>query len=540
VIAASITPETFRPPRLHRRLFFGATDGMCAALVLALYRRSLERPQRLQKALVLVICPMPTKIILAWSIDTAGTTLSPTQAITVLEGVDLYEDEDNDAVLGQLFGLSVEDDDTQAVGPIVTRTLTLNMFKDTDSESAPPPFPCHPRTDNELPFQLRQSELLSGVFVPVTGSVTVATSQQQVSTLSIGDEIRFASQSGVLYTVAGVSATAVTLGVAFTGKTGNTSATKEALAPVALDRAAVYSTSDLDTDGVATVPAIASGSGARTVVVHYLDSTGAGPFEAEADLTGKRPVLLVPDGPAGEDIATIVAFFVEDVGDFENSVGQITFAELSGPLPDIRPDATPEQFYGPVTDEAQLLIGRHLAYLPPSFFALAQPGAAATQLEGDFVVTTGSVGVPTTEDQSAVLSPGDEIEFVAQKGTRYEVSTVTAKSVFLTEAYSGIDDNFTGENNQANVGTKGNLGTAVTAKLTGASLVPAPAAPPTNAQLAALLAEYSLPMTAVPPPFPPLSPMTIPTPTFLSGLYARTIQLKLAGVPVVSEEITFA
>jgi hypothetical protein len=301
---------------------------------------------------------------------------------------------------------------------------------------------------------------------------------------------------------------------------------------------AVFSTSDLDTNGVATVPAIAAGSGARTGELNYLDSTGAGPFEAEFALTGRRPVLVIPD-PASVDIAELVSFFIDSTGAFTNSVGQITVVELSDALPAIPSDATPEQFYGSLTDEAQLLIERHLAYLPPSYFAVANPSAAATQLVGDFIVTTGSEGVPTTVDQTAAIVAGNMITFVAQPGVRYEVAAVTTTTVTLTTAYTGVDDNNTGRGNQSNTGTKGNLGDAVTRKPTGASLVPAAAAPPTNAQLAAPLAEFAELQTAVPPPYPPLTPTTVPAPTFLSGMFARTIQRALAGVPVVSETITF-
>lgn len=484
---------------------------------------------------------MPNQIVLAWTVDTAGTILSPTQAQTALAAVSLYQNASADPVLGQFFGLSVASDVTAVVGSTARRTLTLNMLEQSAVLAAPPPFPCRPRTATPpvLPFPLRNPEPLFGTFVPVAGSTAVATSQTQQPSLSIGEQIQFRSQLGVFYTVAGVSATTVTLGGAFTGRTGNTEAIKDTVAPVALDRAAVYSSSDLDTNGVATVPAIAAGSGARTGELHYLDSTGAGPFEAELTFTGRRPSLITLDDPAGEDISTIVDFFLDDVGNFENSVGEITLVELSDDLPAIRADATPEQFYGEVTDVAQLLIERHLAYLPPSYFSLAQQGAAGTQLEGDFIVTTGSAWVPTTEDQSGVLSPTDIITFVAQPGVRYEVDTVGAPGLTLTEVYSGIDDNFTGDGEAANVGTKGNLGPSVIKKPTGASLVPGAAAPPTNAQLAGPLAQFMELQTAVPPPFPPLPPATVPTPTFLSGIFTRTIQLALAGVPVVSETITF-
>ena len=67
---------------------------------------------------------------------------------------------------------------------------------------------------------------------------------------------------------------------------------------------------------------------------------------------------------------------------------------------------------------------------------------------------------------------------------------------------------------------------------------PSPAAPPTNNQLSGPLAQFVATETAGPPPNPPLDPATVPVPTFLSGMFAQTLQMALA-VPVTPDAITF-
>jgi hypothetical protein len=83
---------------------------------------------------------------------------------------------------------------------------------------------------------------------------------------------------------------------------------------------------------------------------------------------------------------------------------------------------------------------------------------------------------------------------------------------------------------------------------TGATRVsPSAAFAPTNDHLAAVLGQFVNPGDAVPPPIPhTVDPATMqPAVTvggavpFLSGFFARTLQLALAGVPVVAQPITF-
>ena len=493
---------------------------------------------------------MPSQIVLSWAVDTTNTPFGALQAATALGAVPLYVDPATDPVLGQLFGLSVASDGTVQSGAFeVTRTLTLNMILSNAALSAPPSFPCHPRTATPpvLPYPLRRSVTLPGSFFPQNGSMVVATEETQVPSLSIGDEVQFLAQPGVFYTVAAVSATTVGISAPYTGVTGSTGAFKEVDAPAT--RVALYSTSDLDTNGVATDPVIPTGPGARTVTVSYLDSAGnAG--AATVALTGRRPAAITL-APGTIDIAEIVFMTLATVGAFGNSLGQITLVELSDALPPI-PSGTPvgtgigatqSQTTNPMlvrtfkslTDEAQLLIDRHLVYMPPSYFALAQQGAAAPSLAGEFFVTTGSKGVPTSEDQTGALVAGNVIEFAEQPGTRYTIAQVTARIVTLTTEYTGIDTYHAGlpGNPDINAGTQGNLGTAVINRRTDARLVePLPAASPTNAELAALLAEYSETGTAAPDG-------SFPTPTFLSDLFTRQIRLALAGATVTPKTITF-
>lgn len=475
---------------------------------------------------------MADQIVLAWTVSTVGSVLSPAQAQTAMAAVSLYANANTDPVLGQLFGLTVDADATAVAGTNVTRTLTLNM-NNVNAPTAPPPFPCQPRTATPptLPYPLRRNVALPGFFTVQAGSAVVATSMTQQPSLAVGDIVQFLSQRGVFYTIAIVGATSITLTAPYTGRTtANTTAFKEVAAPVT--NAAIYSSCDLDTDGVATVPdAIPQGPGARTVSVVYLDSTGGGPFTATVNLTGRRPVAVTLD-PGSVDIAVINNIFVASYGDFENSIGQITLAELTDNLPVIPSTATKKRF-AELTDEAQLLIGTHLAYLPPSYFALAQQGASNPLLPGDLLVSTGSTNVKTTEDLTGDVSAGDTLVFASQLDKIYTVLNVGPKTIELTTAYSGLDrSKYDNELRRIEGGP-------VINQATGAFLVtPSAAAPPTNAQLAQVLAQYSETQTAVPPPGPPFPPATVPTPTFLSNLYTRTLSLALT-VPVTPVQIAF-
>lgn len=508
---------------------------------------------------------MSDQIILAWTVDVAGSSFGPVQAAAKLGAVPLYFDENTDPVLGQLFGLTVASDATSNDATSATRTLTLNM-NDDNSPTAPPPFPCHPRTSTPpiLPYPLRSTKTLPGSFFVSLGSATVDTTMTQIPSLIPGDEIQFLNQQGVVYTVLAIPDTvSITLTTPFTGTTGNTGAFKEVVAPCPLELAAVYSSSELDTNGVATVPVISPGNGAHQVELTYTDSTGAGPFTATALLTGKRPAPFDFGETFGVDIAEIINLEITSTGNFENSVGEITFVALSETLPDLPPNlpigtgigatqttvgkvgAPVPRTFKTMTDDAQLLIDRHLAYLPPSYFALAQQQASAPALLGDFFVTTGSLDVPTEEDQTGTLNNGDLIEFAVQPGTLYTIASITPKIIRLTTVFLGIDTNNTGLNNTPNnntVGAKGNIGDELQKKPTGARSPSITVSPPTDDQLAGPLGQFVELQVASPPANPPhtVAPGTVPVPTFLSGYFTQTLQLALAGVPITAQPIAFA
>lgn len=536
----------------------GAFGGPYEARIRVRMRRLWSRaPSRLSRpresAVPGTLRLMADQIVLEWTVDVAGSILDAAGAATALGAVPLYRNPTNDPVLGQLFGLTVDSDVTAAGVGVATRTLTLNL-NSVNAPEAPPVFPCHPNTSTPPvpPYPLVESITLGGSFFPQNGLAAVPTTQSQLQTLGVGSQIQFLSQLGVFYEIMALTDTELTLTAAYTGTTANTGAFFTDPAPVTL--AAIYSTSELDTDAVAaTTPAIAAGAGARTIELTYDDSVGGGPFTVTVNLTGKRPAPVTLDA-GSVDIAEIISMVVATAGTFENNVGELTLVELSSalaPLPG-EPPPTPDFFRSPATDAGQLLIERHLAYLPPSYLTLAQQGTSFPQLAGDFFVSTGSSRVTTSVDQSAVLAQGDVIRFASQftlntlfetQQRLYTVDVVTPTAITLTEAYDGIDDNFTGTNNvgvNSNKGTKGNIGSSVLKKATAAFLVdPAAATIPTNAQSSAPLGQFVAPATAGPPPPPPLSPATIPTPTFLSDLFTQTIQTALAGVPVTPSAIAF-
>ena len=210
---------------------------------------------------------MPNKIILAWTVDTAGSSIGPAQAETALAAVPLYALAGADPILGQFFGLTVATDATSTSGSTATRTLTLNMTAAVGTPTAPPPFPCQPNTAGPpvLPFTLTTSVRLPGSFAPSNGNAVVPSTSSQIPSIPGGGatSVQFDQQLGVYYPVSSLDSSEITLSGPYTGVTGNTGASKLVAAPV--KRVAVFSSSPLDTAAVTTTsPNMPAGSGART------------------------------------------------------------------------------------------------------------------------------------------------------------------------------------------------------------------------------------------------------------------------------------
>lgn len=482
---------------------------------------------------------MPDSIELSWDVDTTNTSLGGVAAATALGAVPLYTDPVTDPVLGQLLGLTVESDTAVPTGPSsARRTLRLNMtFAPPSGPSAPPPFPCAPLTTTPpvLPYRLVRTVTLPGSFFVSPGSAVVQTTAALAAELVPGDTVQFLAQTGVFYTVLLVTATTITLTAPYSGAPANTGAFKAIDAP-ATTVIAYSSALFLDYGQTGPVP---FGPGARTVTLEYLDSTGAGPFSTTFAIPGP-----VPLAGGSQDIAEILNLEIDSAGAFGNNIGQITLVEVALP-PNFTPPASPQTQAAirALADQFLSFVTRPLVYLPPSYFALAQPQAATPALEGNFIVTTGSPDVRTTIDQTAALTPGDTIQFAAQEvrdtplgqnPVIYEVAAVTPKTVTLTAPFLGL-----GPDNQSpqDTGTKGTKSNGISNFPTAARRVsPSPATTPSNAALSTVIAQFVAPATASPPPGPPFPPATIPTPTFLSGLFTRTLQLALA-VPVVQQPI---
>jgi hypothetical protein len=474
---------------------------------------------------------MPNQLTLAFTANVANSSYGPAKAAAALAAVDLYENVSNDPVLGQFFGLTVSSDTTTDTATSATRTIVLNMTGVTGSPTAPPPFPCNPITATPPvpPYKLLSPVPLSGSFLTTPGSSVVTTSRNQLPSLTPGAIVQFLAQPGVFYTIEplGVTATAIALTTAYTG-TFSEDDGAVVMVPAPAPIAAIYSTSPLDSNGVAITPALPAGSGARSVQISYLDSTGAGPFTVTTPLMGTFPSPITL-AMGSKDIATILSMVVATTGGFNNNVGQITLCQLSSAAPYVAPDATVQQFQA-LTDQAQGLITRGLVYLPPSYFALAQQSASQPVLTGEFLLpgrlaaasplTPGGVVVGTTKNQVGILVAGNMIEFAAQPGTLYTIAAVGPGNITLTTPYTGLNDN---------------------PLLSSATLIsPSLVGEPSNAQLSTLTSEFVNPGTAVPPPNPPFAPQTMsPSPSFLSGLFARTLQLAVA-VPVVPSAIVLS
>jgi hypothetical protein len=463
---------------------------------------------------------MANQITLAFSVSTAATIYTPADAAAALAAVSLYADAETDPVLGQAFGLTVADD-VVSTGGVTYTGESGGPFQPgetvTDSPSGGTATVALD-DDGRLFFVAGTA---SGTFAhgdTITGGSSGATATVNVADALGGPTPTVAGATRILVLnmtsalgqptapppflcrptgpLAPPPAAAPTLPYTLTETTTDryTRQPVTANAPAAI--AAFYSSSDLDTDGVATTPAIPAGAGAQVMALTYLDSTGAGPFTVHTSLKGKFPAV-VPLAGGSIDIAKIVACFPSQTGPFKNSVGQITLSALSAAPPAIPADATPDDF-AELTDAAQLTITRPLVYLPPSYFALAQQGTASPALGGDFVVKQGSSTVLTSVSQLGVVAATNVVEFASQLGTEYEVASVSATGLKLTTPYTGPSRSEIAPAAEAPYPAQ-SVSEEADAVLTAARLVsPSQAAPPDDEQLLTLLAEFTVPQTTAP------------------------------------------
>ena len=147
-----------------------------------------------------------------------------------------------------------------------------------------------------------------------------------------------------------------------------------------------------------------------------------------------------------------------------------------------------------------MTIARPLAYIPPSYFALAQQGTAAPQLSGDFLVKKGSLVVLTSIDQTNILGSSNTIRFASQSGVEYVVDTVSATFIKLTTAYTGLEAAEIAPAAEASRPAQSvSDSTDANRVVTSATLVsPSQATPPSDAQLTTLLAEFTMPQETAP------------------------------------------
>jgi len=455
---------------------------------------------------------MPSRLRLSWAVNVVNSPISLTSVARELAAVKLYKNQCADPVLGALFGLKIVDDVVTTGESVdapkwvrvpescqVTRSLLLDL--------APPFFPCHPitATPPKPPYALRVPKELAGAFLTTPGSCRVVATATQLPAIVMGDTIEFASQPGVFYVVHSISGYCFTLTCPYTGEFV-TDGKAFNMIPAPTTKVAIYSTSPLDTAGTELSDlSIPAGSGARTVEIKYRNIAGD-VTTTTIELQGKNPVVF------DADVMFLDNMKVASVGNFGASVGQITLSEISADPAPLPADPTRADFQRQ-TDATQMLLGRAIAYMPPSFFALAQQGLSDPQLCGDFVVTTGSKNVVATYDQTGALAEGDFIEFAAQMGTFYEIAAVAPKIITLVKPIASP--------------------TELLEKVTGAYKL-GYALPPTRSQLAAVLGQFVNPGDAAPCPVPPLAPETMtPSPCILSDIFTQTIALALgvAAVP---------
>ena len=189
---------------------------------------------------------------------------------------------------------------------MITRTLTLNI-NSAGVPPAPPPFPCRPLTATPpvLPYPFLRSTQLRGLLLVTNGSMTVETAQFQGATIPTNGLIQFLAQQGHFYGVSAVGPTSLTLSSPYTGVTGFSDAFQNVLAPATI--AAVYSSSALDTAGVATNPLDPRRQRRAVNVDHILRFARRGPFTVTVALTGQRPAAVTLAG-GSIDIAEVTDF----------------------------------------------------------------------------------------------------------------------------------------------------------------------------------------------------------------------------------------
>jgi len=468
----------------------------------------------------------PNQIVLAFSVSTTSTIYTPTQAAAKLAAVPLYSSAGADPVLGQALGLTVSSDAVSDSG--VTYTAEAGgPFRPGETVTDAPGGGTATVALDENGRLFFVAGTAAGTFAhgdTITGGTSGATATVNNAAAAGGPTSTTPGATRVLI-LNMASSTAPTAPPPFPCRpTGplvpppNTPPTLPyVLEQTTIDRytrqpvtkpapatvVAFYSTNDLDTDGVGTTPAIPAGSGAQIAGLTYKDSTGAGPFTVFTKLTGKFPAVVTLAG-GSIDVAEITECYLEQVGAFGNSIGQITLSALEAPLPPLPAAATPDDFPG-LTDAAQLTITRPLIYLPPSYFALSQQQNSAPQLAGDFLVKKDSPTVLTPISQIGVLAATNVIEFASQPGVEYEVASVYPTGLKLTTAYTGLTHPEIAPAAEAPYPAQ-SVSEVADRIVTSATLVspaasgggPTQAAPPDNTHLKTLLAEFTLPQTTAP------------------------------------------
>ena len=368
---------------------------------------------------------MANQITLAFSIATTSTIYSPAQAATKLAAVPLYANPTTDPVLGQAFGLTVSRDVVSTGGVTYTGEVGGPFLPGETVTDTPSGGTAEVALDDNGVLYF-VAGTAAGVFAHgdiITGGVSGALATVNNAAALGGPTsttpgatrvivLNMTSEPGIPYApppfpcrptgpLLPPPAGPPTLPYVLTETTINRYTRLPVTSPAPATVVAFYSTNTLDTDGVATTPMIPAGSGAQIMTLTYLDSNGGGPFTVHTKLMGKYPAVVTLGSIY--PLAEITECFIEQVGAFGNSVGQITLCELKAALPPIPADATPADFYDGLTDAAQLEILRPLVYLPPSYFALSQQQNSAPQLAGDFWVKKDHPTVLTTVSQIGVI-----------------------------------------------------------------------------------------------------------------------------------------
>jgi hypothetical protein len=402
--------------------------------------------------------------------------------------------------------------------PVATRTLTLNMTS-VDSPPAPPPFPCRPTGPEHappvasptLPYTLEQTTInrytLRPVTLPAPAAVVAFYSTSTLDTDGVDTTPAIPAGSGAqimaLTYLDSTGAGPFTVHTKLMGKFPAVVTLAGGSIDVAeITECFVFQTGAFENSvgqiTLAALEALLPPLPSEATPADFPDLTDA------AQLTITRPLIYLP--PSYFALAQQQNSAPQLAGDFwvnqgsptvlttVSQIGVIVGEALSGTVDVTHGD---EEIVFSVAQTLPAGTGIVFAEQPTVTYVLA------------VAIDAGTIGILTTPysgtSAAATTATGSAtIEFDAQPGVQYSVASVSATFVKLTTAYTGLSNpeiapGAETHHDFANIRPARSVSEEADAVVSSAFLVsPSQAAPPDDAHLMTLLAEFTLPQQTAP------------------------------------------